>query len=252
MWRVRSHHMGPRDGRFGPHKNEVVNLTRWPKLYAGKFYKTRRGQNSQSEHISNVLGQMRHQKDCAEMIQSRENSTGARYAAVLKVRDNTLALRPVVPELLVSIDKVVVKRCASWGGVNDKVMALPRKHLEGILGSTYDFMQKVMNDPVLDSRMRSLSQTSANTEMIVLWTLRASGAPVLHEDTTKRTDVGLYLPFTDGRCQSGSESGREDRWCVVAHCKDCHPPEPWTLNVTCSTAGGRVEEGTDAWCKAAR
>jgi len=56
----------------------------------------------------------------------------------------------VAPDKLVSIREVTLKHCSWWGGVHDKVMALPRKYLEKSLGATYASMLAVMHDDSLE------------------------------------------------------------------------------------------------------
>mmetsp|Transcript_39572 Transcript_39572/g.104957 ORF Transcript_39572/g.104957 Transcript_39572/m.104957 type:complete len:454 (-) Transcript_39572:286-1647(-) len=231
-----------RDGVFGPHVDENVTLERWPKLYKRQHPDD---DAKRKTHIANVASQLRHQKDCAELIQKSEESAGGKYDIVVKVRDNTIALRPVAPDKLLSITEVVLKDCSKWGGVNDKVMALPRKHLEKSLGATYPSMIAVMNDDPLDHKLRSMSDQSANTEQVVMHTLVGNAVP-FRELTFEKgdRDGDNYLPFVDGRCYAGKEPGSENRWCIVSHCKDCWPSMPWTYNVSCEVARTGLEVGS--------
>jgi hypothetical protein len=217
-----------RDGQFDEHRNETVNTKRWPNLYNGRRYVKHLPQN---EHISNILGQMRHQKACVRMILKSENLLSGRYGYVLKVRDNTLAVRPVIPENIFTIKVPAVKSCAGWGGLNDKVIAMPRKFLDKTLARTYDYMRRINDRPEVDPFLANMSQYSENTEQIFYWTLRLNKVPY-----RKVTAYAKVLPFVDGRCQRASELGRKDRWCVVSNCKDCRPERPWKLGITC-TAG---------------
>jgi len=227
-----------RGGRFDPHKGENVALDRWPMLYKDKHpgdnYANR---SARSKHIANVMSQMRHQRDCVDLIQQHEKSTGGRYDVVLKVRDNTLALRPVVPEKLLNITEVLFKHCDWWGGLQDKVMLLPRKYLEKTLGATYRSMLAVTNDPVLDPKLKKMSLHSQNTEQVLKHVIVASGVPrreLKFDEETNESNGSDYLPFVDGRCHPGGTSGSGDQWCVVSHCKDCYPRAPWTFNASCS------------------
>jgi hypothetical protein len=232
-----------RDGAFGPHVDENVTLERWPLLYK----KQHPGENASDyakrrTHIANVVSQMRHQKDCAELIQKSEESTGGKYDIVVKVRDNTIALRPVAPDKLVSIREVILKHCNWWGGVQDKVMALPRRYLEKSLGAAYPSMLAIMNDDPVDYKLWPMSNLSANTEQLVMFTLTGNKVPFreLAFEIGDR-DGDDYLPFVDGRCYPGEEPGGEGRWCIVSHCKDCWPSMPWTYNVTCEVAETGLE-----------
>jgi hypothetical protein len=226
-------------GLFGPHLNEAVHSRNWPKFYKGARYRKEGSLHiPQRVHISNVLGQMRHQMECVSLIQQQELTSGGRYSVVLKLRDNTLALRPVVPNHLLSITQPNVKSCAAWGGVHDKVMALPRKFLEKILGSMYRNMKTINDTPsksLLAKELKKISKNSENTEELLLWTLR------VHNISYRAlSDATSILPFVDGRCSPRRGSETEDRWCVVAGCKDCHPRKPWVSNVTCTTVNGAV------------
>jgi len=231
-----------RDGVFGPHVDENVTLERWPKLYKRQHPDD---DAKRKTHIANVASQLRHQKDCAELIQKSEESAGGKYDIVVKVRDNTIALRPVAPDKLLSITEVVLKHCNWWGGVHDKVMALPRKYLEKSLGAAYDAMQAVMYDHPLPRRLWAMSNQSHNTEQIVMFTLTSNLVPFVGKNfEIGDRDGGDYLPFVDGRCYPGKEPGDEGRWCIVSHCKDCWPSMPWTYNVSCEVARTGLEVGS--------
>jgi hypothetical protein len=232
-----------RDGVFGPHVTENVNLTRWPMLYLSNKHASANGSadsdNARRDHISNVLGQMRHLRDCAELIKQSEDSAGGQYDIVVKVRDNTIALRPVVPEKLMSITEVTLKHCQWWGGVNDKVMALPRRYLEKTMGAVYPAMHATnyAEDPESEDPHLPLLHVnlSKDTEQIMMWTLIGNKVPYRERAFEIGDPDGEdYLPFVDGRCSPSEKPGGEGRWCIVSHCKDCWPSQPWTLNVTCA------------------
>jgi len=233
-----------KDGVFGPHVTEDVNLERWPKLYASIKHpsKNQTGQESDDtrrDHISNVFGQMRHLRDCADLIKKNEVLRGMQYDIVVKVRENTIALRPVVPEKLMAITEVTLKHCQWWGGVNDKVMALPRMYLEKTLGAVYPSMLHVNNDEedktTQDTVLFKIQNKAENTEQVLMWTLIGNEVPYRESAfELGDTDGDDYLPFVDGRCYPSEEPGGEDRWCIVSHCKDCWPSQPWTMNVTCA------------------
>jgi len=229
-----------RDGVFGPHVTENVTLERWSKLYVSNKHasvtKDDTSDTARMAHISNVFAQMRHQRDCAELIKKNEDSAGGQYDIVVKVRENTIALRPVVPEKLMAITEVTLKHCNWWGGVNDKVMALPRMYLEKTIGAVYSSMMHAMTDEGPLSPFFMLSNRSENTEQVVMWTLILNQVP--YDEMTfelgSNQDGDDYLPFVDGRCYPSEDPGGKGRWCVVSHCKDCWPRQPWTWNVTCA------------------
>merc|ERR1712203_925032 len=107
-----------RDGKIlSSHPKENVVLERWPYMYKWKHTEDDADSNaSRAKHIANVMSQMRHQSDCAELIELHEDRTGGTYDVVLKVRDNSIAVRPVVPEKLLSVTAVTLKHCTYWSG----------------------------------------------------------------------------------------------------------------------------------------
>jgi hypothetical protein len=215
------------DGVFDAHVDENVTLDRWPKLYKYKHPGDDPGSRSaRAQHIANVLSQMRHQQHCAYMIQKKENATGGRFDFVVKMRDNTYAVKPVRKQLL-DIEKVHLKGCSSWDGVNDKVMSLPRKFLEATLGSTYSLMQKVMEGVGGQGALHNLSN-SCNTERVVYETFLHNNVS-FYEESISDTSHNL-LPFIDARCHAVDDT---PAWCVVSRCKDCWPKLPWTFTPSC-------------------
>ncbi|CAK0865931.1 unnamed protein product [Prorocentrum cordatum] len=135
-----------------------------------------------------------------------------------------------------SITEVTIKHCQWWGGVNDKVMALPRMYLEKSIGAVYPAMQAVMQDAEpLSAMLALIGDRSENTEQVVMWTLIGNRVPFRERGFEMGdSDGDDYLPFVDGRCYPSEVPGGQGRWCVVSHCKDCWPSQPWTLNVTCA------------------
>jgi len=232
-----------RDGAFENHSNVTVNLKRWPNLYKDLHNMS---EDTRRSTIANNFGQMKHLNDCAELTKKSEEASGGKlYDIIVKVRDDTIALRPVVPQKLLSIREVTLKHCCWWGGVNDKVMALPREYLEKSLGTIYHSMLTVNNEfEHLDFFLHHLS-LSKNTEQIVLFTLTGNKIP-FRERTFEAgdRDGDDYLPFVDGRCYASETPAGEGRWCIVSHCKDCWPSMPWTYNVSCEVARTGLEVGS--------
>jgi len=229
-------------GRFNPHRDEDVALESWPYLYQMRHHYDGNSDDkaARSQHIANVVSQMRHQRDCVELIEAHEESTGGRYDVVLKVRDNSIAVRPVMPEKLLSIFAVTLKHCNYWWGVHDKVMALPRDYLDKTLGAMYSTMMKVMSGEELDEKLKLVSEAQ-NTEQVVKYTLLAMGVVTDQKEFSyppsmakaSLPDGGDYLPFVDGRCQPASGEHDQDHWCIMAPCKDCWPLQPWASNISC-------------------
>lgn len=222
--------------KFVSHVNIPVISERWPKLYAPKLRKDENASASQlhaqRQQIGNALGQMRFQKMCVNMIQEHEKSTQGRYSFVIMVRESTLALRPVVPEKILSLNRLVLKGTTSLGVPDDKVIAMPRKYLEGSLGSLFDILLKVSDGPALEPELEQACSKFSNTEEVLHYTLRANKIPF--EELGERRIGDFLLPFVAGRCVPGAH-GSKDHWCVVAECTERLPRKPWALNVSCGT-----------------
>lgn len=220
-------------GRFSPHTIEEVRLDRFPRLYSDPDGKIAHKTNiSRKQHISNVMGQLRHLKDCSELILAHEKANGGLYTAVLKVRDNTLAVRQVSPEKFLGIKKVHTKSCSDWGGINDKTMVLHRRWLEKTLGAYYDTMTSVMRMSVAPSDYFLKEVTrAANTEQLQERILRYMGVPLTRDTYGVGRDSEDVLPFVDGRCIT-SDAGTE-HWCTVGQDKDCWPEQDWAAGTSC-------------------
>ena len=66
-------------------------------------------------------------------LEAAEAEGGARFDAVVSVRNDALWLREFPPRAALAeaaggADAVLVKACLSWGGLNDKFAVLPRAH----------------------------------------------------------------------------------------------------------------------------
>eukprot|EP00191_Tetraselmis_sp_GSL018_P015961 CAMPEP_0177595766 /NCGR_PEP_ID=MMETSP0419_2-20121207/10570_1 /TAXON_ID=582737 /ORGANISM="Tetraselmis sp., Strain GSL018" /LENGTH=259 /DNA_ID=CAMNT_0019087325 /DNA_START=215 /DNA_END=994 /DNA_ORIENTATION=- len=158
---------------------------------------------------------------CAREVAKQELKQNRFFDAILRIRDNSLVLRPFLvrgyaSRLYRSLSEsersdvnwrempVVVKRCASWAGYNDKVMLVPRPHMDASLcGMADDFFLTV------NHQKRRVS----NPEQYAKLVLQSRGVPVHREPTPQN------FPIADGRCESG------DSFCVVKNLKDCHPAD---------------------------
>jgi hypothetical protein len=235
-------------GRLSPHRIEEVRLDRFPRLYSDHDGNIAHKTNvSRDAHISNVMSQLRHLKDCSELILAHEKAKRGLYTAVLKVRDNTLAVRPVSPEKLLDIKKVHTKGCDDWGGINDKTMVLHRRWLDKTLGAYYDTMTSVMRMGVAEhTRMigsnkylRELT-LAENTEQLQERILRYKGVPLIRDTYGIGQDSEDILPFVDGRCITSAAG--TDHWCTVWRDKDCWPEQDWVPGTAChfQTDGSKV------------
>ena len=181
--------------------------------------------------MQNNLLQLLSWRDCARHVSRQEILDGGRmFDFVLRMRDNSLAVKPFLvleqmrrvyraqpSEILNYADldegsldptdriPVMVKKCASWGGLNDKVMMVPRAHVDDALSGMAD-------EYFLGTPSSNWTNTS-NTEKYVKRILAERGVPVYREKPGK-------FPIVDARCEDG------ESFCVVTHKKDCRPKEP--------------------------
>ena len=120
------------------------------------------------------------------------------------------------------------------GGVNDKVMVVPRARLEDALSSVFDVIMRVQAGD--DERVQKIASQPdvKNAETLLAATLKYKDVPVIKLGTKDQSDE---LPFVDGRC-SGTrreQGGMVKEWCLVSECKDCRPRGAWTAQVpTCN------------------
>ena len=125
---------------------------------------------------------------CAQAVAADELASGRLFDLVLRLRDQTVVTAPFVLGAAHARRKAcLVKRCAAWGGYNDKVMLIPRAHMEAALRAPAED---------LVSRERAFYSRLVNTETILKRTLEAHGVPV--------TEVSpRALPLVDARppCQ---------------------------------------------------
>ena len=141
-------------------------------------------------------------RTCAQLIEDAEVENGRHYDLILKMRDNTVAVSPVVlgaPPLGPSAPKALSKRCVEWGGYNDKAMFIPRRFMGGALRApAEDFF-------LVPDTGRGIP----NSERLLRKVLDR------HRVKVDRVQPGV-LPLVDGRCSA-------DGWCLVEEGKDCRP-----------------------------
>ena len=223
--------------RVEAHEEFPMDISRWPTYNLVGKNGANQTAAQRATRLSHHRSQHLRSKQCVDMIVAAEELVGgARYDAVLKLRDNTLVLQPVaeVPRRTADGGKaaVVCKRCRGWmGGVSDKVMVVPRARLQDALGSVYDTILRVQEgDAEMIDRIASRSDVR-NAETLLAATLRYRGVPVAKVGTAEQSDE---LPFVDGRCRGTRQEagGLLKEWCLVSECKDCRPRGAWTVNVS--------------------
>eukprot|EP00873_Tetraselmis_striata_P007643 jgi/Tetstr1/427907/TSEL_017983.t1 len=151
-------------------------------------------------------------RDCADAVEQAEQRNGAQYHVILRVRDNSLIMRPFHLErplrrMMTSVDPggrgrlrspraavsmvsslpVMAKACSSWGGYADKTMLIPRKHMDSALRGPADHFQSSNQGD-----WRRLRVT--NSETYLKYVLDMLGVPVVAQEDP------AMMPVTDGRC----------------------------------------------------
>mmetsp|Transcript_18795 Transcript_18795/g.49945 ORF Transcript_18795/g.49945 Transcript_18795/m.49945 type:complete len:410 (+) Transcript_18795:71-1300(+) len=184
-------------------------LKSWPRL--------RTDRPNRKERFRNYLNQFKNMHTCMDLVKAAEARRGASFEFVLKLRDDSIALKPFSWS---SLRSTKFKACSGWGGVNDKVAVLLREHADTYMRQPYKFMLEVIagnEEEVEDAR------TVGNTEGLISRVLHSHGVNYSLVDADE-------IPWVDGRLQD------DGRWCVVKSGKDCHPSRPWKVTgvETCS------------------
>mmetsp|Transcript_23324 Transcript_23324/g.58543 ORF Transcript_23324/g.58543 Transcript_23324/m.58543 type:complete len:350 (+) Transcript_23324:255-1304(+) len=206
-----------------PRRVHQLNTSIWPAYQASQ---TATLQVRMQKNFEQLLSW----RDCADAVEQAEQRNGAQYHVVLRVRDNSLILRPFHLEqplrslMLASVAKgkrghvtsrkkeismlsslpVMAKACSAWGGYADKTMLIPRQHMGSALRGPADHFQSS------SARGRGWREVR-NTETYLKYVLDMLDVPVVAQE-----DPAL-MPVTDGRCESG------DTFCFVNNSKDCRP-----------------------------
>lgn len=214
-------------GSIRPHVDHDMDIRPW-----GKYYLSRKSWVNRSERLASHMSQHANLKACVDLIEDSEAKLGIRYDVILKLRDNTIAPKPFKIVSARDIDAaslteaVLVKNCADWGGINDKVMLIPRRHLRAALVGPYTVLKGMQNqDPntkLLFSWLQSPEKLQS-PEQLYRKVLEVYNVPILKVSP----DV---LPLLDARCQSYT-SPEKSSWCPVHEHKDCWPGQPWNFPV---------------------
>ena len=119
-----------RGASYTNHTTRAIDLGQW------RRYRKDRPTAERQTRLQHHLSQFAHMRTCAQLIEDAEVENGRHYDLILKMRDNTVAVSPVVlgaPPLGPSAPKALSKRCVEWGGYNDKAMFIPRRFMGGAL-----------------------------------------------------------------------------------------------------------------------
>lgn len=213
-------------GSFRPHVTYAADISHWSPVYLSDKPKVNR-----SERLASHMSQHSTVKLCVDLIESQETHLGIHYDVVIKIRDNTMVaqtFRLLPPRAIdghAAEDSILVKECGSNGGINDKVMILPRRHLSATLGGTISALMGVQNgDPNTTATFACDGCLGKSPEALLLKVLQVHNVPIIHASAA-------VLPFVDARYQSPQSISSKAGWCPVADWKDCWPQGAWDQDI---------------------
>jgi hypothetical protein len=228
-------------------------------------YRPDRPAAERESRMQHHLAQWTHMATALRMLLHHERAVGMRYDLVLKLRDGTVAVSPLaLSRGLVAHatsefgagskggglreETTLSKKCVEWGGYNDKVMLITRRHVQAALGAP---AAEVLNSqrcgqyrvgnseqvarPVIcrsdcgrTPRPCAVFESRHSNPQLLKRSLAAHGVLSRHVTRVPPT----VLPLVDGRCSAQGT-------CLVESGKDCRPEEwQWSaqpcesLNVT--------------------
>mmetsp|Transcript_15628 Transcript_15628/g.36585 ORF Transcript_15628/g.36585 Transcript_15628/m.36585 type:complete len:331 (-) Transcript_15628:92-1084(-) len=197
-------HLTPfyRRGLFAGHSIEKVSHPeRWPR-YAHK--------------LATDMHQFRHFLECADLIENDETHRHGKYSYVMRIRDNAIVVKPFH---LQEWNSATFKSCASWWGLNDKLMISPRSWGIQALRAPFEYFLAVDRVKKVNAGIKPAN--IVNSESVLLASMIFNGIPI--------AQLGAdYLPISDGRCSRVRDGVK--RWCLVPSFKDCHPAPPFAFN----------------------
>jgi len=188
------------------HQKITIKFQNWGKYATDKTLKKR------SARIASHFRQWTHMSECARLIKESENSLGCEYKGFMKIRDNGIVTKPMDPDVG---DKLVVKECCGWGGVNDKFFIAPRKYLD-----------KAFEGPLKAAiKVNQGSYEGLKYIAGVLNPERFLARVFYHNRVAVKLSHDYdNIPVVDGRCVDGPETvNGKPEWCLVKSQKDCHP-----------------------------
>ena len=226
-----------RGARFPEHKIYPVNMSEWP-----HYRPDLRAEREKLFHLQSHHAQFEHGQECARMMLEEEERTGKRFEAMVRVRDNGVVSAHFSPLDIVAnagSREVFAKNCNGWGGVNDKVLIVPRDMVESAFMHHIDMMSSILEDPPTwtpasahyAATMRGISSHVRSAEELLLAFLKSANLTV--------TRLSDYIPVIDGRCFNATEARHVGtaadpagkQWCAEPLCKDCNGSAlPWDLD----------------------
>lgn len=112
---------------YSTHATRDINLSQW------RRYRRERPAEERMTRLQHHLSQFAHMRTCAQLVQASEVAAKRHYDLILKMRDNTIAVSPLALSKQHIGDHCWSKGCIEWKGYNDKVMLIPRVHMDGAL-----------------------------------------------------------------------------------------------------------------------
>ncbi|KAL3931628.1 MAG: hypothetical protein SGPRY_001044 [Prymnesium sp.] len=231
---------------YSDHVTREVNLSLW------KRYRRERPPEERNTRLQHHLSQFAHMRTCAQLVQAAEVAHRRHYDLILKIRDNTIAVSPLVLSHRHLSDRCWSKGCIEWKGYNDKAMLIPRVHMDGALRDVAEVRLMIVDQTCTfgvgcHESAGFLSHTANGTRSAKFGKAaeESLGQPFREGDQRKfhvwhharscremdnawcqcRTVLRKVsrvsaeeLPLVDGRCTAHG-------WCLVEEGKDCRPAQ---------------------------
>jgi hypothetical protein len=205
-------------GKYAAHEDfptsEKLLSEKWPRL------RLELPAYERARRLPLWLNQLKHSRDCAQLIRQHETRTRGRYSTIVKLRDNSIVLKPV-PNSLFSASRALGKGHTRNGQklIADKVMIIPRKYLWSAMESPYEVL---FNDTYSSVAFHNITNVT-DIESVLNEAFRLYSVPTSLVSADE-------LPIVDGRPLDG-EQGISKEKCLVPTSKDEWPTKPWTVEI---------------------
>merc|ERR1719401_579865 len=174
----------------------------WPR-YQGK-------RNMSAEmRLGSHFQQWFHLKQCSVLVKKKEQELNITYDGILKLRDNTAVVNRFPPPDQ-GLEHVLLKNCAAWGGIEDKVVYAPRQYLQPVFESPLLVAEQV-NSGVNESFARRFQ----NPEQYLKAVYDHYRIPTIKLSARE-------FPVVDARCDFVANETKH--FCLVSRKLDCRPP----------------------------
>lgn len=187
-----------------------------------KVYRTDdKTETARKKRLTNHFNQFQRASDCFGVMSNAEHAMQTNYTTVIKLRDDSVVLKPMTRLPQAASEYLVVKDCAGWGGIEDKVAIMPRAYADDYLQGPFEFQMSVLNSV---PEAINISATLTNSEKMLKKVLELRHVQV-------RAASAEGFPVVDGRPGLDRQS-----FCVLPTSLDCHPQEPWEMGAKQCTA----------------